>query len=157
MTFLYWCLGIALLIWLASRVVWTLRRDYDKVVRSERDGLPLLHIKNLFHWRGRRIDLHKIEWPDPWECFHSHPASWAIRIILWGGYVEELKDGTMINWWPGKIGIVRNDTVHRINRLRHERPSYSLWIRGKVRHETLLTGSGWPLELQDTYHRSSET
>jgi len=157
MTFLYWCLCIAFVIWLASRVVWFARRDYDRSVNSERDGLPLLWIKYVFAFRGRRIDLHRIDYPDPWGCFHSHPASWAIRIILWGGYVEEFKDGTMRYWKPGRIGIVRHDDVHRINRLLHERPSYSLWIRGKVRHQTLLTGDGWPLELQDTYHGSSET
>ena len=130
---------------------------WDKEVKSERDGLALLFIKNLLHWRGRRVDLHKIVYPDPWECFHSHPAGWAIRVILWGGYVEEMYDGTMRRWWPGKIGIVRHNDIHRINRLRYERPSYSLWIRGKVRHQTGLFGSGWPTELQNTYHGSSET
>jgi hypothetical protein len=130
---------------------------WNNVIHSERDGLPLLLIKNLFHWRGRRIDLHKIVWPDPWECFHSHPAKWAIRIILWGGYVEEMHDGTMRRWWPGKIGIVRHDDIHRINRLLKERPSYSLWLRGKVRYPTGLFGTGWPIELQNTYHGSSES
>ncbi|MAS67358.1 MAG: hypothetical protein CMK82_11260 [Pseudomonadales bacterium] len=129
---------------------------WNKTVNSERDGLPVLFIKNLIHLFGRRIDLHKIVYPDPRECFHSHPAR-AIRIILWGGYVEEMFDGTHRRWWPGKIGIVRHSDIHRINRLLKERPSYSLWIRGKVRHETQLKGSGWPIELQDTYHRSSET
>jgi hypothetical protein len=155
MKFLYCCLALALVIWLASKLVWTVRRDWDKTVNSERDGLPLLYIKNLIHWRGRRIDLHKIVYPDPWECFHSHPAR-AIRIILWGGYTEELQDGTIVSWWPGKIGLVQHDTVHRINRLRYASPSYSLWIRGKVRHPTGLFGTGWPLELQSTYHTSSE-
>lgn len=130
---------------------------YDRVVNSERDGLPLLHIKHLVHLFGRRIDLHKIEWPDPWECFHSHPARWSIRIIIWGGYVEERYDGTMKEWRTGMIGIVRHSDVHRINRLRFERPSYSLWLRGKVRYPTQLKGVGWPAELQNTSHRSSET
>lgn len=129
---------------------------WDKTITSERDGLPVLFIKHLFKWRGRRIDLHKIVWPDSWECFHSHPASWAIRIILWGGYVEEMYDGTMRKWWPGKIGIVRHSDVHRINRLLKERPSYSLWVRGKIRHPTYLKGTGWPVELQNTGHESSE-
>lgn len=129
---------------------------WDRSINSERDNLPLLFIKNLLHWRGRRIDLHKIVWPDPWECFHSHPARWAIRIVLWGGYVEEYYDGTMVERKPGHIGIVRHSDVHRINRLRYERPSYSLWIRGRVRFDTWLKGTGWG-QLQDTAHRSSET
>lgn len=134
-----------------------LDKFWDRSVDSERDGYPLILIKHLLRWRGRRVDLHKIVYPDPWECFHSHPASWAIRIVLWGGYVEEYYDGTMVERKPGHIGIVRHSDVHRINRLRHERPSYSLWIRGKVRHPTQLKGTGWPAELQDTFHRSSET
>lgn len=156
MKFLIFCIVAACLIWLASKLVWFIRRDYDRAVNSERDNLPLLYIKYIFAWRGRRIDLHKIIYPDPWECFHSHPASWAIRIILWGGYTEELHDGTMKEWKPGMIGIVRHDCIHRINRLRSGRPSYSLWIRGKVRHPTGLFGTGWPVELQNTYHGSSE-
>lgn len=129
---------------------------WDRTVDSERDGLPVLYIKHLLHLLGRRIDLHKIIYPDPWECFHSHPARWAVRIILWGGYTEEMYDGTIRKWWPGKIGIVRHSDVHRINRLLSGRPSYSLWIRGKVRHQTQLRGTGWPVELQDTWHGSSE-
>lgn len=130
---------------------------WSRAVTSERDGLPVLLIKNLVHLFGRRIDLHKIVYPDPWECFHRHPASWAIRIVLWGGYVEEYYDGTMKARRPGHIGIVRHTDIHRINRLRRERPSYSLWFRGKVRHQTQLKGTGWPVELQDTWHGSSET
>jgi len=148
----------SLLVFLAvtSVLLEFIARDYDRTVESERDGGPLIQIKHIFHWRGYRIDLHKILWPDPWECFHSHPAS-AIRIILWGGYTEEYHDGTMRARKPGHIGIVRHSDVHRINRLQHERPSYSLWFRGKIRHPTQLKGSGWPIELQDTYHRSLET
>jgi hypothetical protein len=157
MTFLYICLALSALILAAAWLVWSIRkRPYDRTVDSERDGLPVLYIKYLLYWRGRRVDLHKIIYPDPWECFHSHPASWAIRIVLWGGYVEEYYDGTMVERKPGHIGIVRHSDVHRINRLRYGTPSYSLWIRGKVRHQTQLRGTGWPAELQDTWHGSSE-
>lgn len=128
---------------------------WDRTIDSERDGLPVLFIKNLLKLWGRRIQLHKIVYPDPRECFHSHPAR-AIRIILWGGYTEEMFDGTIRTWRPGMIGIVRHDDIHRINRLRRERPSYSLWLRGKVRHQTLLRGDGWPPHLANTWHGSSE-
>lgn len=146
----------ALAIYLLGRFVWFVRRDWDRTVDSERDGLPLLYIKYIFKLWGRRIDLHKIIYPDPWECFHSHPAGWAIRIVLWGGYSEEYYDGTMVDRKPGHIGIVRHSDVHRINRLLSERPSYSLWLRGKVRHQTQLRGTGWG-NLQDTWHGSSES
>jgi len=156
MTFLFITTVLTLLVLLASQVVWFFRRDYDRTIDSERDNLPLIYIKYIANLFGRRIDLHKIAWPDPWECFHSHPAN-AIRIVLWGGYVEEYYDGRMVERKPGHIGLVRYSDIHRINRLRHERPSYSLWFRGKVRHQTQLKGTGWPIELQDTYHGSSET
>lgn len=57
----------------------------------------------------------------------------------------------MIEWKPGRIGLVKHDLVHRINRLRYERPrsSYSLWLRGKKRHEVYLKGDGWPVEWRD--------
>lgn len=129
---------------------------WDRTVDSERDGYPVLFIKHLVYKWGRRIDLHKIVYPDPRECFHSHPAHWAIRIILWGGYVEEYYDGTHVERKPFSISIVKHDDVHRINRLRHERPSYSLWIRGRIRYGTWLRGVGWG-KLQDTEHRSSES
>lgn len=128
---------------------------WDKTVDSERDGLPVLYIKNLFHLWGRRIDFHKIIYPDPWECFHSHPAN-AIRVVVFGGYSEEYYDGHIVNRKPGHVGLVRHSDVHRINRLLSESPSYSLWFRGKVRHQTQLRGTGWPVELQDTWHGSSE-
>lgn len=121
---------------------------WDRVQISEKDGLPLIYIKTLFSFGGRSIRLHKIIYPDPWEQFHTHPGR-AIRIILWGGYVEEMHDGTMREWLPGMIGLLRHDDCHRINRLRHERPSYSLWLRGKARHETMLKGTGWPVEIRN--------
>lgn len=123
---------------------------WDKVLKSEKDGLPLLYIKTLLSFGGRSIRLHKIIYPDPWEQFHTHPGR-AIRIILWGGYVEEMLDGTMRTWKPGMIGLVRHDDCHRINRLLHEMPraSYSLWLRGKARHETMLKGTGWPVEWRN--------
>lgn len=153
MKFLIWSTLISIVLAFVIRRWWG--KGWDRSINSERDGLPVLFIKYIVAWRGCRIDLHKIIYPDPWECFHSHPAGWAIRIILWGGYVEEMYDGTMRYWRPGRIGIVRHSDVHRINRLLSARPSYSLWIRGKVRHQTQLRGTGWG-ELQDTWHGSSE-
>jgi hypothetical protein len=126
----------------------TVPKWWDQTIDGD-DGLPLLLIKKLFSFMGRGVWLHKIVWPDPWERFHTHPASWAVRIILWGGYVEEMHDGTMRYWRPGSIGIVRHDDCHRINRLLRERPSYSLWIRGKRRHPIYLKGDAWPVEIRN--------
>lgn len=37
---------------------------WDRILKSEKDGLPLLYIKTLFSFRGRSIRLHKIIYPD---------------------------------------------------------------------------------------------
>jgi len=120
---------------------------WDRVVQRT-DGMPVLFIKVLWRGWGRSISIHKIVYPDVWGQFHTHPAN-AIRLILWGGYVEEMYDGDMRYWRPGMFGRIRPEDTHRINRLIHPRPSYSLWLRGKVTHDIYLKGSGWPIEWQD--------
>jgi hypothetical protein len=74
-------------------------------------------------------------------CYHTHPAK-ALRLVLWGGYVEELEDGTRVQWWPGKVGLVRPDLSHRIASLPRGN-SYSLWLRGPKTHKIELRGPGW--------------
>ena len=96
---------------------------------------------------GRRsgrllVDLHKFVGKDDAECFHTHPA-YAIRVILWGGYVEELEGGRHRTWIPGMVGLVRPTTSHRVAGLRNGRSSYSLWIRFKERAPVYTRGSGW--------------
>lgn len=62
---------------------------------------------------GWKLCLHKVVADDDVDCFHTHPAT-ALRIILWGGYVEELEDGTHRSWWPGMMSIVRPELSHRL-------------------------------------------
>jgi hypothetical protein len=128
---------------------------WDREVLNDNAGTVALRIRYLIHQFGRRIDLHQIANADPAGCFHSHPARWAIRIILRGGYVEEMQDGSKRVWRPGSIGIVRNNLVHRIHELPNG-PSYSIWIRGRIRFRTCLVGDGWPPSLRNTMHQSSE-
>lgn len=106
--------------------------NYDEW-RGDRFGNVVFWIKKLAQFRGCVIQLHKFIRADLDGCFHTHPA-WAIRIVLWGGYVEELGDGRWRMWFPGRIGIVRPELEHRIGGLRNGKVSYSLWLRGpKVR------------------------
>lgn len=149
-----YCFAHAGLLWFYVRDAYG-KVTWHKTINSERDGLPMLRIKHLVKLFGCRIDMHRIDYPDPWGCFHSHPAN-AIRVILRGGYSEEYFDGTMKERKPWYIGLVKHSDVHRINRLRGPTVSYSLWFRGRVRHETLLAGEGWPIEFRNTWHRSSE-
>lgn len=106
------------------------------------DGRPTLWVRAIFHWRSRRVDLHKMVAKDNSECFHTHP-SYAIRVILWGGYVEELEGGRHRMWLPGMIGLVKPTCSHRIAGLRNGRASYSLWIRFRKRAAVELRGVGW--------------
>jgi len=128
--------------------------------RGSLDGRPTLWIKRLLYmpiwrrtgkWLGCRVDLHKFIAADDPGCFHSHPA-WAIRIVLWGGYDEEIfavgHGGVFKTWLPGGIGIIRPAFAHRIAGLVNGRVSYSLWLRGPVVAPVLLLGSGWPKEHQ---------
>lgn len=95
------------------------------------DGVPVFFIRELLRLRGCTISLHRFVKADAAGCFHSHPA-WAIRLVLWGGYVEERADGSWRTWFPGRIGIVRPDFEHRIGGFLNGRYSVSLWLRGPV-------------------------
>lgn len=106
------------------------------------NGKPAMWLKRLFFWRGWRLDLHKFVAPDDPECFHTHPAN-CLRVILWGGYVEELEDGGLCTWRPGMVGFVKPTFSHRIHALRKGH-SYSLWFRAPVSAKVELRGSGWP-------------
>lgn len=103
----------------------------------------VLFVRHLAHWRGRRVDLHKIVQADQPNCFHTHPA-WAIRIILRGGYYEEAVDRVTGEpyhqvWRPGNVGLVAPQFTHRISRLING-PSYSLWLRGQCNHNIWVGG-----------------
>ena len=97
--------------------------------RGSIDGRPALWIKKLVRLAGCVIQLHKFVRADDPGCFHTHPA-YALRIILRGGYVEELGGGRLVEWRPGMIGIVPPHLEHRIHALRNGRESWSLWVRG---------------------------
>lgn len=135
---------------------------WDFTVGSDENGAPTMFIKHLFHFRGYRIDLHKMVRADAPECFHSHPAR-AIRVVLRGGYVEEIySDADSLYaypeqvafifrdkrvWKPFGIGRVEPDFVHRISRLL-DGPSYSIWFRAPITHDIKLLGTGWKLNAE---------
>lgn len=103
------------------------------VYRQDEQGRPLaarvvMFLRRLFSWRGWNLDVHLIVAADAPGCFHDHPAV-AFRLILWGGYREELQDGRVRTWFPGRFGIIRPAFAHRIAGPRRG-PSWSLWLRG---------------------------
>lgn len=105
----------------------------------------VFRVKVLLKIAGWQLALHKFEQADPAGCFHSHPA-WAWRLVLWGGYVEEVaafelveseifNAGTVIyfeRWHVGRFGFIAPEFEHRIDRLLNGRSSWSLWIRGPI-------------------------
>lgn len=109
--------------------------------RGSLDGRPTMWIKRLGKMLGCRLDLHKFVRADDRDCFHTHPA-WAIRAILWGGYIEQLWQGEPRIWSPGSIGIVRPQHCHRVDALLGK-ASYSLWLRGPVVAKVERRGRGW--------------
>lgn len=67
----------------------------------------------------------------------------AVRIVLAGGYVEEIETGHRRVWRPAMVGIVRPSLSHRIASLINSRVSYSLWVRAPKTAPIALRGDGW--------------
>ena len=110
--------------------------------RGSLDGRPTLWVRHLLCGRGRHVDLHKMVAADDPDCFHTHPAI-AFRLVLWGGYMEEMEDGRRRKWFPGRFGIVTPDYSHRIAGLLNGRFSVSLWVRFRKTDKVKLRGRGW--------------
>lgn len=115
--------------------------------RGSMDGRPTMWIKRLLRIAGWRLDAHKFVAADDADCFHTHPA-YALRIVLWGGYEEQVHIGTSALtyyriWGPLNFGIVRPDYCHRVSRLLNGRASYSLWLRAPANYDVKLVGDGW--------------
>lgn len=129
-------------------------KEWDRWVSSVKGGdvsTAVLWIKHLLHWErlGWRVDLHKMTRPDEVNKFHTHPA-FAWRIILAGGYVEEVVDPIsgdlyMQKWLPGNVGLIEPQFCHRIAFL-YDGPSYSLWLRGRCTHD-IFVGEFWQGEF----------
>lgn len=92
-------------------------------------GKPTFYTKRLVAAFGCVVRLHKFVAADAPGCYHTHPAK-AYRLVIWGGYVEELGDGTKVTWRPGMFGLVRPELEHRIDSLLNGKSSWSLWFRG---------------------------
>lgn len=118
-----------------------MKLNYDFTVGS---GAPVMQIKHLLKVYGCRADLHHMIRADERDCFHTHPA-FAIRVVLAGGYVEEVYPGGHFQAWaPGDIGIIKPDFCHRIEYVTDQtKGSYSLWLRGRITHDVELYGRGW--------------
>lgn len=107
-------------------------------------GPPIMWMRKLFTLGQWSFFLHLIVGTDHLDCYHTHPAT-AYRLILWGGYCEELEDDkerVYSRWLPLRFGKVTPDLSHRIHRV-YGRRCLTLWIRGPVTHKIKLRGEGW--------------
>lgn len=113
-----------------------------QIITSEGD--PYLY-KYLL-WRsdpGRdswRVHLHRFVRHDIDKDPHDHPWTWAVALILAGGYVEETPDvwehdeGQQYahrRRGPGSLRYFRGDFVHRIDSLL-DGDSWTLFVSGPV-------------------------
>lgn len=123
-------------------------QGFWKEWRGSFDGRPSMLVRTLFSRWGYRVDLHKFIRADDPTCFHTHPAH-ALRIILWGGYVEELRtelppyDAQYYEHKKrraGYVGVVRPELCHRVHKLLNGKSSYSLWFRGRKSAEVSIFG-----------------
>lgn len=121
---------------------WGFPLNYYYVGSGER---KVLELWILFYCPWFQIHWHRINCADAPGCYHSHPAT-AWRVVLWGGYVEEVYDEATGQAHrkrirPGHVSQIVPDFVHRIDAVK---TSYSLWFRGPIVKDTRLVGTGWP-------------
>jgi hypothetical protein len=120
--------------------LWVKRKDIT-------DGQGVLYLRRwiltppIF---GYQLFLHQIVRPDHDRCLHDHPWGF-IGLILWGGYVEDLKDGTRRTNKPWRVINRLNPTfTHRIHSLLNGKSSWTLLVRGPFKREWgFYTPSGW--------------
>lgn len=115
--------------------------------RGNLDGsVIVMRIKHLLSFNGYKLDLHKFIGEDAAECFHTHPAM-AIRLIIRGGYIEEIEGGKLKVWKAPMIGIVRPELSHRVSTV-FSGGAYSIWLRFPKKHKVQLRGIGWPSDVR---------
>lgn len=151
--------GCYLIFWFMLSFVFVATRAYewDYWIGHSNSGPVVMHIKKLCRipFTGWQIHLHKMVAADMVDCHHTHPA-FAVRFVLWGGYVEEVHTDLsdiapwFVHWKPGSFGIIRPEFAHRIHAL-YRKTSWSLWLRGPIIAEIELVGRGWQRQREQKY------
>ncbi len=75
--------------------------------------------------------LHRFHRSDADLELHSHPWSWALSLILVGGYSEERREGSGVkrrSVLPGSLNFLRGSTFHRVDLF--EEDAWSLFLAG---------------------------
>jgi hypothetical protein len=121
---------------------------WDRFVSSWNDLRPVIWSKKLIHFGGYRLRLHKIVRADKRLCFHSHESR-CFRLILWGGYVEEILEDDLEptrykTLYPGYFGTFDAGFTHRVDELLGK-SSYSLFLMCPKQENVEFYGQGWGL------------
>lgn len=152
--------------WIAVEIAWNATKPFTDWIGNHK-GEPTYFKKTLITAFGWTLRAHCFVRADDPDCYHTHP-SYAIRLVLWGGYIEDrpmwfpwggdprLKPVSTFaksfsipyfkHWRPGMIGFVRPSFCHRIHELPKGR-SYSLWLHGPKVASIKLKGAGWPPDV----------
>ncbi|WP_425618078.1 hypothetical protein NA78x_001771 [Anatilimnocola sp. NA78] len=134
-----------------------------KVITDLARAAPYLIRWSMWLPFGCSLKLHQIVRPDDDRCMHDHPW-WFLRIILWGGYTEDVRHAFELNetawmldvytetcvrkpwrpWAPWRIYWCPSNFAHRITKLTNGRSSWSLVLCGPRSQEWgFFTRSGW--------------
>ncbi len=82
-------------------------------------------------WSPLDLYLHRFHRGDDDRALHSHPWSWAVALVLAGGYIEERRVGDSVVRRivrPFRVVFLTSDTYHRVDLLGDE--SWSLFLAG---------------------------
>lgn len=113
----------------------------SRVIRDLAGNADYLLRWSLWLPFGASLKLHKIVRPDDDRCEHDHPW-WFVRIVLKGGYVEEV-EGKTFTRRPGSVTWCGRGFRHRITTLRAA-ASWSLVLCGPKRDAWgFFTRDGW--------------
>lgn len=85
-------------------------------------------------WASRlpfNVYLHRFHRSDDDGALHSHPWTWAVSLVLVGGYGEERRQGDQVitrTVLPMTINFLRGDDFHRVDLIEHD--AWSLFVVG---------------------------
>lgn len=137
---------------LVSRRLWSLverQQNPYKVIYDDGGSPYLLRVyqtKHVRHAMGAvtrertrpALYLHYFFRGDHDREIHNHPWSWAVSLVLTGGYVEERYDGPLGSierrrlkhrrLGPGSVNFIRHDTYHRVTMI--DRTAWTLFMAG---------------------------
>lgn len=114
----------------------------ERVLQVIADELPHISIprqEDPYLERYRAVDtrwfsvmLHRFRRSDADQELHNHPWSWAVSLVLSGGYSEERmhRSGAVYrrSVWPGRFNLIFSDTFHRVDLF--GRDCWTLFVTG---------------------------